>query len=205
MNNFSSINGENKAFTKNIVKLALFSAIVFILGMTPWGFIPLGVFKIVTVHIPVIIGSIVLGPKKGSFLGFLFGLTSFIMAHLQPSLTSYFFSPIISGNLLSLVICFVPRVLVGIVPYFIFKALKKINISLSLIISGICGSLVNTIFVLGFIYIFFAEKYAEILNTTLDNLIFVIFTTVGANAILEATASAIFVLLICKSIFKISK
>lgn len=205
MNNFSSIDGKNKTFTSNIVKIALFSAIIFALGMTPFGFIPLGVFKIVTVHIPVIIGSIVLGPKKGAFLGFIFGLTSFIMAHLQPNLTSYFFSPIVSGNILSLVVCFVPRVLVGIVPYFVFKLFKKISLSTALILSGICGSLVNTVFVLGFIYIFFAQKYAEVLNTNLDNLIYAIFASVGINAVLEALASATFVLFICKAIFKISK
>ncbi|WP_250277638.1 ECF transporter S component [[Clostridium] colinum] len=204
MNNSLSKN-DKKNFSKDIVKISLFSAIIFTLGMTPFGYIPLGAFKIVTVHIPVIIGSIVLGPKKGSFLGFIFGLTSFIMSHLQPAITSYFFSPIISGNIFSLIVCFIPRILVGIVPYFIFNLLKKINLNLSLIISGLVGSLVNTIFVLSFIYIFFAEKYAEILNTSLDNLIPVILASVGVNATLEAIASSILVLSICKAIFKISK
>ena len=203
MNNFLS-NNNQKNFTSNLVKLALFAGIIFILGVTPFGFIPLGVFKIVTIHIPVIIGSIILGPKKGAFLGFIFGLTSFIMAHLQPSVTSYFFSPIISGNLFSLIVCFVPRILVGVIPYFVFKLLKKcININVSLILSGLIGSLVNTVLVLSFIYIFFAEKYAEALNTTLDNLTIVIFTSVGLNATLEALASSILVLTICKAMFKI--
>lgn len=193
------------SFSKDIVKLGLFCAIIFALGMTPFGFIPLGAFKIVTVHIPVIIGSIVLGAKKGAVLGFIFGLTSSISAILQPIVTSYFFSPIVSGNLLSLVVCFVPRILVGIVPYYVYKMIKKININFALIISGLVGSLVNTIFVLGFIYLFFAQKYAEILSTTVDNLLTVIVTTVGINASLEALASAILVLFICKAIFKISK
>lgn len=186
-----------------MTKLALLSAIIFILGTTPFGLIPLGTFKIVTIHIPVIIGSIMLGPKNGAFLGFVFGLASFTMANVQPNLTSYFFSPIISGNLFSLVVCFVPRILVGIIPYYVFNFLKKyININYSLIISGLIGSLVNTVFVLSFIYIFFAEKYAEILNTTLDKLITVIFASVGVNATLEALASAVLVLVICKALFK---
>ena len=144
-------------------------------------------------------------PKMGAVLGFIFGLTSSISAILQPTVTSYFFSPIVSGNLLSLVVCFVPRILVGIVPYYVYKMIKKININFALIISGLVGSLVNTIFVLGFIYLFFAQKYAEILSTTVDNLLTVIVTTVGINASLEALASAILVLFICKAIFKISK
>ena len=204
MNNFLSTNNNQKNFTSSLVKLSLFAGIIFILGVTPFGFIPLGVFKIVTIHIAVIIGSIILGPKKGAFLGFIFGLTSFIMAHLQPSVTSYFFSPIISGNLFSLIVCFIPRILVGIIPYFVFKLLKKcMNINISLTLSGLIGSLVNTVLVLSFIYIFFAEKYAEVLNTTLDNLIIIIFTSVGVNATLEALASSILVLTICKALFKI--
>lgn len=204
--NILSANDSHKNSISDLVKLALLCGIIFALGLTPFGFIPLGVFKIVTVHIPVIIGSIVLGPKKGAILGFTFGLTSFIMAHLQPSLTSYFFSPIVSGSLFSLIICFVPRILVGVIPYFVFNLCKKyINTNVSLMLSGLIGSLVNTVLVLSFIYIFFAEKYAEILNTTINNLIIVIFTTVGVNATLEAFASAIFVLAICKAIFKISK
>ncbi len=203
MNNLSI---GSKSFARDLTKLALFSAIIFVLGTTPFGFIPLGAFKIVTIHIPVIIGSIMLGPKKGAFLGFVFGLSSFTMANVQPNLTSYFFSPIISGNLFSLVVCFVPRILVGIIPYYVFKFLKKyININVSLIITGLIGSLVNTVFVLGFIYIFFAEKYAEILNATLDNLITVILASVGVNATLEALASSILVLAICKALFKNTK
>lgn len=202
----NTIKYKQKISTNSLVKLALFSSIIFILGMTPLGFIPFGLFKIVTIHIPVIIGSILLGPKKGAFLGSLFGLTSFIMSHLQPSLSSYFFSPIISGNFFSLIICFLPRILVGIVPYYLFKFFKKfININISLIITGILGSLINTVLVLFLIYNIFGEKYAEILNTSLDNLLNAIFITVGINAVLEAFTSAILTLSICKVLFKITK
>lgn len=206
MNNFITTKDKKNLTTKNLVKLSLFSSIIFILGTTPFGFIPLGAFNLVLVHIPVIIGSIILGAKNGAFLGFIFGLTSFITANLKPVMTSYFFSPLISGNFLSLIVCFVPRILVGIVPYYVFIFSKKyVGINLALITSGILGSLTNTFFVLSFIYIFFAEKYAEILNTSLDNLIYVIFTSVGINVILEALLSVILVLNITKALFKILK
>ena len=206
MNNFIARKDMKKRTTNNLVKLSLFSSIIFILGTTPFGFIPLGAFKIVLIHIPVIIGSIILGPKNGAFLGFVFGLTSFIMSNLQPVATSYFFSPLISGILLSFVVCFVPRILVGIVPYYVFTLCKKrINIGFSLVISGILGSLTNTFLVLSFIYLFFAKKYAEILNTNINNLIYAIFASVGINATLEALLSAILVLNVCKALFKILK
>lgn len=201
MENFS--NSQYRKNISNLVMLGLFSAIIFALGMTPIGFIPLGAFKIVTVHIPVIIASIVLGPKKGAFLGFIFGLTSFIMSNLQPTVTSYFFSPMISGNPLSLVVCFIPRILVGIIPYYAYKGLKKFaNINICLILSGLIGSLVNTVFVISFIYIFFAKQYAEILNTTVDKLLTVVLATVGINATLEAISSAILTLAIYKALFR---
>ena len=117
----------NKKFfsTKELVEIALFCSIIIVLGMTPLGYIPTPAFNIVTIHIPVIIGSIILGWKRGIILGFCFGLTSLINAHLRTNLMSMFFSPFISGNILSLFICFVPRILVGIVPYFIFNIFKN--------------------------------------------------------------------------------
>ena len=68
--------------TKNIrylVQVSLMAAIVCVVAFVPFlGFIPLGVIKATTVHIPVIIGAILLGPKAGAVLGAVFGLTSVI-------------------------------------------------------------------------------------------------------------------------------
>ena len=116
--------------TQDMVKLALFAGIIVVLSMTPLGYIPLGAVKATTIHIPVILGSILLGWKAGAALGGLFGLTSLIVNTLTPSLTSFTFSPFyslggVSGNGWSLVICFVPRILVGIIPYFLFRGLKS--------------------------------------------------------------------------------
>ena len=53
----------------SLVQLALFTAIILALAFTPGlGYIPLGVTRATTIHLPVIIGSILLGPKKGAFL-----------------------------------------------------------------------------------------------------------------------------------------
>lgn len=194
-----------KISTISLVQLSLFSTIIFILGLTPLGFIPIGAFQIVTVHIPVIIGSLILGPKKGAFLGFLFGLTSMITAHLTVSPISYFFSPLISQNIFSLVVCFVPRILVGIVPYYVFNLLKKVmNINTSIIISCIIASFTNTILVIGFILIFFYEKYSEVAGLTSTNLLAtIIITSFSVNAILEAIIASVLPLSICRILFKL--
>ena len=123
------------AKTKEIVLLALFSAIILLMAFTNLGFIPLGVINATIVHIPVIIGALFLGPKKGAFLGFLFGLTSFINNTFKAATASAFvFSPLLAYNTMgwtgipkSIYICFVPRILVGIVPYFIYVLVKKLT------------------------------------------------------------------------------
>ena len=117
-----------KEQTYDLVLTALFTAIIVIMAYTPLGYIPLGVINATIIHIPVILGALFLGPKKGAFLGFVFGFTSFLKNTLTPAtLSAFVFSPVIAGSqfgasgvLRSAYICFVPRILVGVVPYFAF-------------------------------------------------------------------------------------
>ena len=52
--------------TFEMVLTALFTAIIIIMAFVPYlGYINLVVIKATLIHVPVIIGSIVLGPKKG--------------------------------------------------------------------------------------------------------------------------------------------
>lgn len=117
-----------------LVLTALFCAIIVIMAFTPLGYIPLVVINATIIHIPVILGALFLGPKKGAFLGFVFGLTSFINNTFKPVTASAFvFSPVlaaemtgISGVFKSLYICFVPRILVGIIPYFVYILIHRL-------------------------------------------------------------------------------
>lgn len=61
--------------TAELVLTALFAAIIIIMAFTPLGYIPLVVINATIIHIPVILGALFCGPKKGGFLGFIFGLT----------------------------------------------------------------------------------------------------------------------------------
>lgn len=47
-----------------LVLLAMFSGILLLLAFTPIGLIDLPLIKATILHVPVIIGSILLGPKK---------------------------------------------------------------------------------------------------------------------------------------------
>ena len=192
----------------DLVQLALFGAIIFIMAFTPFvGYIPLGFTKATIIHIPVIIASIVLGPKKGSLLGFIFGLTSLINNTINPTLTSFVFTPFYtlgetSGNFLSLIICFVPRILVGVVPFYVVKLLSKIikSNTIKYSIAGVLGSLTNTILVMNMIYIFFGESYGAARQTAQDALYSVILSVILINGVPEAIVAAIITTVIIKTL-----
>ncbi len=120
--------------TYELVLTALFTAIIIIMAFTPLGYIPLVVINATIIHIPVILGALFLGPKKGAFLGFVFGLTSFINNTFKAVTASAFvFSPVLAANMVgvsgifkSIYICFVPRILVGIVPYFVYVLIRNV-------------------------------------------------------------------------------
>ena len=119
--------------TYELVLTALFTAIIIIMAFTPLGYIPLVIINATIIHIPVILGALFLGPKKGAFLGFVFGLTSFINNTFKAATASAFvFSPVLAYNVVgvsgifkSLYICFVPRILVGVVPYFVYVLIRR--------------------------------------------------------------------------------
>lgn len=119
--------------TYEFVLLALFTAIIVIMAFTPLGYIPLVVINATIIHIPVILGALFLGPKKGAFLGFVFGFTSFLNNTFKAATASAFvFSPVLAANVIgvsgifkSLYICFVPRILVGIIPYFVYILIRR--------------------------------------------------------------------------------
>jgi len=90
------------------------------------------------VHIPVIIASIIYGPRIGATLGFLMGMLSLTVNTLTILPTSYLFSPFVpNGNFYSVVIAIVPRILIGLTPYFVYKLLKG---RAGLIFAGALGS-----------------------------------------------------------------
>ena len=68
-----------KISTFELVLTAFFLGILILLASVPFlGFIPLGPINATTMHIPVIIASIVLGPRIGGFLGGAFGIISMV-------------------------------------------------------------------------------------------------------------------------------
>lgn len=200
--------------TFEMVLTALFTAIIIIMAFVPYlGYINLVVIKATLIHVPVIIGSIVLGPKKGGLLGFVFGCTSLINNTFNPSLLSFAFSPFysvgeIGGNFFSVIICFVPRILVGVVPYFVYVGIKKLCKKkaagdwIALPIAGVAGAFTNTLLVMNLIYICFSSEFASAKNIALDAVYGVILTIIATNGVPEAIVAAVLTTAIGKVLIK---
>lgn len=189
--------------TKALVLNSLFASIIIIMAFTPLGYIPLGVINATIIQIPVIIGSLFCGPKQGAFLGFLFGFTSFLKNTIMPStLSAFVFSPILAagmfgakGVLYSTFICFVPRILVGVLPYYTYKLLKKFSKwkSVNCAIAGVIGAFTNTFLVMISIYVLYKDAYAEAQGIDPSALLGVIGGVISFNGIIEAVLSGVIV------------
>ena len=203
--------------TMSMVQVAIFGAIICIMAFTPFlGYIPLGFTRATIIHIPVIIASLLMGPKKGGVLGFVFGLTSFINNTINPTATSFVFTPFysvgeISGGIWSVIICFVPRILVGIVPYFVYKLAlrfvsedtrKKGVSSVGLVLAGVSGALVNTLLVMNLIFIFYGDAYIEASGKAAALGYTFIVSVIGINGVPEAIIAGILTLCIGKVLLK---
>lgn len=175
------------------LKVCLMIALLAVFCFTPLGSIPIGPIVATTAMIPVIISSLTFGEKIGMILGFAFGLFSFIYwTFILPAWpTAFLFTPFAEsagykGNFGSVIICFVPRILIGITPIAISRIFNKSI--LGDVLGAIIGSLTNTILVITFIYLFFGNENPVIAG---KGLLAVLAATVVANGLPEAIICAI--------------
>ncbi|MFV0362757.1 MAG: ECF transporter S component [Suipraeoptans sp.] len=194
MQNVSKTSNVSNTRSRQIVQmtqLAVLIAILAILTLTGLGFITTGVVSITILHIPVIIGSLVLGPKLGGILGFAFGFLSMINATFRGATpVDMMFTPA-GGHgmpIQSLILVFVPRIILGILPALIFSLLSKWikKEAINAAIAAGLSTMVHTVMVLGLLYfMFFSEMtFSEVIKT-------VFLTVIGLNGILEIAAAVI--------------
>lgn len=199
----SEIAREKSERVRGIATAALFGAVILLLAFTPIGFIHLGVIKATIVHVPVIIASVVLGPRMGALMGGVFGLTSLINNTMTPALLSFAFSPLIPvpgldrGSIWALVVCFGPRILVGVFPYYVDRAIAgfrpgnaKIRAA-SLFSAGVAGAMTNTLLVMHLIYFLFRDAYANATHKGIEAVYGVILGIIASHGIPEALVAGV--------------
>ena len=182
----------------NIAQIAIFFAIMLVLHLLSsviFNLLPVPI-KPTIIHIPVIIASIIYGPRIGAVLGALMGVISVVTNTVVLLPTSYLFSPFVeNGSINSLIIAMVPRILIGITPYFVYKWMKT---KPGLVLAGAVGSMTNTIFVLGGIFILFSSVYNGDIRAMLA-------LVLSANSISEMIISALLTVAIVPALEKLKK
>jgi len=201
----------NKPDTRYMATLAMLCGVLLVMGMTGIGFIPLPVIKATTMHIPVILGAILLGPGAGAALGAVFGLCSIWANTTAPGLLSFAFSPFMTteglpGVAKSLWIALGCRILFGLVAGLLWKVIHKIARQdyIALPVTAVIATLCHTCFVMGSIYVLLTQQYAAAKNVAISAVFGLIMGTVTASGIPEAIVAAILVTVIGKALLHLT-
>lgn len=185
--------------SRHLVLTALFIAIILLQSVVPWlGTLPLGAFAIgaavTIITFTVAIGAMVLGPRAGALLGFVWGAYSLWNAWTSaPSIGALIFRNPITA--------IVPRMLVGlIIGYLYWRFVKNRPMGQQTIWLAGLGALsafVNTFFVLSITWIGFTVMHTTafgIPDSGLAN--YLIVSIAGFNGVFEIIVGAILVPLI---------
>lgn len=197
---------KRKPNVRRMTELALLMSIVLLMAFTPLGYLdtPWGV-SITFIVIPVAVGSVVLGPGAGAFLGLVFGLTSFAnaprsvmgAAMLQISVFRTFIG------------CVVPRVLVGLIPGLLYRWLKRYSATVRTVGQSLCcliTPLLNTLFFMTTSWLIFSDYWldsAAVLGYSGQagwGLLGFMFASVAVNGIAEAVACLLIGTAVCKAL-----
>jgi len=193
---------------KNLLKmtqLSILIAIIALMTFTPLGYLKTAAFEITFMTIPVVVGAIILGPSAGAILGGAFGITSFIQCFgLSPFGTALFaINPFFTAFT-----CIVPRVLMGFLAGVIFKVLinhDKTKI-LSFVIASLSGAVLNTIFFMASLMIFFGNsELIQGLRKEGQNVLAFVVMLVGVNGLIEAIVTMVVGTIVTKALKKYMK
>ncbi|MDS0525073.1 ECF transporter S component [Clostridium sp. SHJSY1] len=182
---------------RQLATIGMLSSISIFMGLTGIGFIPLPFMKATIMHIPVIIGAIIEGPIVGAAVGLVFGLFSIYQNITAPTLLSpVFMNPIVA---------IIPRVLIGIISYYIYKFIKnKFNNSIAAYgFAAAAGTITNTVGVLGLTFLLFRNQYASLKNLSPEAVAGTLGTIILTNGLPECIISILIIIPVATGLFKV--
>ena len=188
----------NRKKLYNMVLLALFAGLIFLMGQTPLGLIPLGFCNVTLLVIPVAVGTLYMGWNNGLILGGTFAATSLLSALTKPS--ALVATLMGASPLLAIVMTILPRLCIPLVIWVVSRLLCKMKPALASGIAAACGSLTNTVLYLGLMLLFYI--LCGIDNTTV---LTTIAAVAGGAGPLEALAAAVITPPILTALQKIKK
>lgn len=178
---------------KKIAFTGIIIGLIIVMSFTMLGFITIASGASITlVHIPVLIGAMVLGKKYGAVLGLIFGICSIILAFMNVATNAPFTNPIVS---------ILPRVAFGFLIVPLYNLLKKLirNDIASTAIAMCLATFIHTIIVLVPMYIVWRTNfYFGVADYTANygdgagtNLFAIIFGILLANGLIEIALAGV--------------
>lgn len=185
MANLNGGNNMNHNQLRSFVLTALFIALILLLGLTPIGMIPLGFINISILGVPVVIGTLFLGLKKGLILGFAFGAISALSAFGIYGTPSALAGALVAASpLLAALMCFVPRLLIPVITCLVHALLCRVKKAekAAVTAAAAAGSLTNTVFYLGLMLLFYVVTGIDSAN---------VLSLIGGTGLIAGTAEAV--------------
>lgn len=177
--------------TYKTVLLAMLLAIELIFAFTPLGYLRVGIVEITFMTLPIAIGAMLLDEYSSFFLGCVFGVTSFV----QCFGISVFGTTLFSVNqFATVVLCILPRALMGYLSGIIFKLTSKIDKTkvVSFVLTAFSAAFLNTAFFVLTFFLCFRNATLSLGEKAYDisamNILDVAVFLAGVNGIIEIIA-----------------
>jgi len=170
-----------------LATMALLTAAIFVLQFVT---VPLGAITVSLSMVPVSIAAITLGPLYGLLAGAIWGLASIIKALMGSSgLTSTLFT---ISPFLTVILCFIPRMLDGFLLGFIYRGMRKFaNVLISGTVTGFFSAFLNTVFFMStIVFLFGNTEYVQNMMAGRNVIIFIC-SIIAGNAIFEMLVASI--------------
>ena len=211
---------------------AILVAIIFLLTFTPLGYLVIGPIAATTIQMPVIIGAVLMGPLYGAVLGGFFGLSAIVKVLTMPGADPFATLALTYSPAQYLVVCLGARILMGwltgVLAVLLGKlshklsaapdkdplntqtekprnALAKIKAPLSYGVTGFLGSMMNTVFYLGLLWLLCAQVIATYYGVDLSGVGNLVMDTAMAAGLPEAVVSCVVVTAVCKALERAMK
>lgn len=184
---------KNTDTTLRLVQLAILTAIIVVLQLAGTA-VKLNIFgtSISLVLVPIVLGAMLLGPKAGAFLGFVFGVITYLMGVFGAdffTFTLFQDHPVMTG-----VICIVKGTAAGLCAGLVYNAALKLlkgKTLLATFLASATAPIVNTgLFILGALFVSDTLS-ANFVGEGETVLYFLIVVCAGINFLLELAINLI--------------
>ena len=181
--------------TITLAQIALLIAVELVMRALGLGSVPVGPLVMSFLTLPIAIGAMLIGPLAGAILGAVFGIASLTDAISgRSAMTGFFFQ---YNPVSTVLLCVLMRILMGVCCAFVFKLVSKLDKdekTWSYFVGALSAPLLNTIFFMGYIVLFFYNtEFVQnlVTKTGAPNPIAFVIAIVGTQGLIEAVTVAV--------------